>query len=203
MHEVILGSCDPDELRDEIARLRSLIARLEDRVVELDRMAHLDPLLEVANRRGLMRELDSMIARHERHETGGAVLFVDLNGLKLINDKLGHAGGDLALVHVAEQLRSGVRLTDCVARLGGDEFCVLLERVDQASAVETVDRLVDLVASREFVFAEQRLFLSVAIGMTMVERGDTPAQLLARADRAMYQVKDEATHQLVLRYGEA
>lgn len=192
MHEVILESRDSDELRDEIARLRSMIARLEDRVVHLDRMAHLDPLLEVANRRGLMRELDSMIARHERHDTGGAVLFVDLNGLKGLNDEFGHEGGDQALMHVARQLRSGVRLTDCVARLGGDEFCILLERVDEARANETVERLVDLVASEPFSFGGQQLNLSVAIGMTLVQRGDTPSELLARADRAMYRVKAAA-----------
>jgi diguanylate cyclase (GGDEF)-like protein len=189
MREIAVESRDVDELRDEIARLRQTIARLEDKVIDLDRLAHLDPLAEVMNRRGLMRELDTMIARHERHDTPAAVLFVDLNSLKCLNDRLGHEGGDAALVHVSRQLLQGVRITDCVARLGGDEFCILLERADEASAIETAERLVKRVETEEFSFAGQRVPLSVAIGMTLVRRGDTPSDILARADQAMYRVK--------------
>ena len=119
MHEIALDS-DPDSLRDEVARLRATIAQLEDTVIKLDRLAHLDSLAEVMNRRGLMRELDTMIARHERHNAPGAVLFVDLNALKSLNNNYGHEGGDAALIHVSQVLLAGVRITDCVARLGGD-----------------------------------------------------------------------------------
>jgi diguanylate cyclase (GGDEF)-like protein len=192
MHEIALESCDPESLRDEVSRLRATIARLEDKVIELDRLAHLDPLAEVMNRRGLMRELDTMVARHERYDSPGAVLFVDLNGLKSLNNNYGHEGGDAALVHVSRVLLEGVRITDCVARLGGDEFCILLERADEESAIETAERLVELVAGTEFRFNGQQIPLSVAIGMTLLERGDTPRDVLARADRAMYRVKAAA-----------
>ena len=93
-----------------------------------------------------------MIARYERHGTPAAVLFVDLDGLKMLNDRFGHEGGDAALLHVAEQADRGDRSTDCVARLGGDEFCVLLDHADEKSALETAGRLVDLVAGEEFLF---------------------------------------------------
>jgi diguanylate cyclase (GGDEF)-like protein len=192
MHEVALERRDPTQLLDEIARLRADIACLEARVEELDKLAHQDALVPLSNRRGMLRELEMMIARHQRHGTPAAVLFVDLNDLKLLNDQYGHVGGDAALVSVAEKLRAGTRATDCVARLGGDEFCVLLDHADEKIALETAERLVDSIARDEFLFEEIPIPLSVAIGVTLIEEGDSPATVLARADKAMYRVKDAA-----------
>ncbi|MFL6749252.1 MAG: GGDEF domain-containing protein [Sphingomicrobium sp.] len=192
MHEVALERRDPTQLLDEIARLRADIACLEARVEELDKLAHQDALVPLFNRRGMLRELEMMIARHQRHGTPAAVLFVDLNDLKLLNDQYGHVGGDAALVSVAEKLRAGTRATDCVARLGGDEFCVLLDHADEKIALETAERLVDSIARDEFLFEEISIPLSVAIGVTLIEEGDSPATVLARADKAMYRVKDAA-----------
>jgi diguanylate cyclase (GGDEF)-like protein len=192
MHDVALEKRDPAQLLDEIARLRSDIARLESKVEELDRLAHQDPLVPLANRRGMLRELEMMIARHERHGTPAAMLFVDLNDLKMLNDKFGHVGGDAALVCVAEKLLAGTRANDLVARLGGDEFCVLLDHADEDSALETAERLVDGIARQDFLFEGTPIPLSVAIGVTLIEKGDTPATILARADKAMYRVKAAA-----------
>lgn len=192
MHDVALESQKPAELLEEIARLQGQVMRLESEVAELDRLAHLDPLVSIANRRGLMRELETMIARHERHGTPAAMLFVDLDGLKILNDSHGHEGGDAALVHVAQQLLAGVRSTDCVARLGGDEFCVLLDHADEASAMETAQRLVHGVSGEDFLFEGRPMALSIAIGMTPIQPGDCPATVLSRADKAMYRVKAAA-----------
>ena len=192
MHDVALESREPAELLEEIARLRLHIMRLEAEVSELDRLAHLDSLVPVANRRGMMRELETMIARFERHGTPAAMLFVDLDGLKILNDNYGHEGGDAALIHVAEQLLAEVRSNDTVARLGGDEFCVLLDHSDEASAMETAERLVNRVAGEDFLFGGKPMPLSVAIGMTPIQPGDTPASVLSRADQAMYRVKAAA-----------
>jgi diguanylate cyclase (GGDEF)-like protein len=192
MHDVALEQRDPAQLLEEIARLRADIARLESRVEELDRLAHQDPLVPLFNRRGMLRELEMMIARHERHGTPAAMLFVDLNDLKLLNDEHGHVGGDAALVNVSEKLLAGTRANDCVARLGGDEFCVLLDHADEKSALETAERLVDAIAGHEFLFEGTPIPLSVAIGVTLIETGDTPATVLARADKAMYRVKAAA-----------
>lgn len=192
MHDVALEQRDPAQLLEEIARLRDDVARLEARVEELDRLAHVDALVPLANRRGMLRELESMIARHERHAEPAAMLFVDLNDLKLLNDQFGHCGGDAALVMVAQKLLDGTRANDCVARLGGDEFCVLLDRADEKSAVETAERLVASIAGQELLFEGTPIPLSVAIGVTLIEKGDTPATVLARADKAMYRVKAAA-----------
>ena len=192
MHDVALEQRDPAQLLEEIARLRTEISRLESKAEELDRLAHRDPLVPLFNRRGMLRELETMIARHDRHGHPAAVLFVDLNGLKMLNDSFGHMGGDAALVTVAEKLIEGTRATDCVARLGGDEFCVLLDHADEKSAIETAERLVDIIACEECLFEGSPMPLSVAIGVTLIEEGDTPATVLARADKAVYRVKAAA-----------
>lgn len=192
MHDVALEQRDPAQLLEEITRLRADVANLQAKVTELDQLAHRDALVPLANRRGMLRELETMIARHDRHKTPAAMLFVDLNDLKLLNDSFGHCGGDAALVMVAEKLVEGTRATDCVARLGGDEFCVLLDHADEKSALETAERLVDLIAAEKCQFEGTPMPLSVAIGVTLIEQGDTPATVLARADKAMYRVKAAA-----------
>jgi diguanylate cyclase (GGDEF)-like protein len=192
MHDVALEQRDPAQLLEEITRLRADVASLKSKVAELDQLAHRDALVPLANRRGMLRELETMIARHDRHKTPAAMLFVDLNDLKVLNDSFGHCGGDAALVMVAEKLVEGTRATDCVARLGGDEFCVLLDHADEKSALETAERLVDLIAAEKCQFEGSPMPLSVAIGVTLIEEGDTPATVLARADKAMYRVKAAA-----------
>lgn len=192
MHDVALEQSDPAQLLEEIARLRAEVMRLEAKVEELDRLAHRDALVPLVNRRGMLRELEMMIARHERHGTPAAMLFVDLDDLKMLNDKFGHMGGDAALMKVAEKLLQGTRTNDCVARLGGDEFCILLDHADEKDALETAERLVDSIAGEDFLFEGAPIPLSVAIGVTLIERGDTPATVLLRADKAMYRVKTAA-----------
>jgi diguanylate cyclase (GGDEF)-like protein len=139
-------TADPEALLAEISRLRGEVATLEARVEELDRLANMDSLVPVANRRGLIAQLDMMIARFERHGTPGALLFVDVDGLKALNDAFGHAAGDAALIHLTEMMVASVRQTDMVARIGGDEFVILLDHADEGSACDTAARLADRVA---------------------------------------------------------
>jgi diguanylate cyclase (GGDEF)-like protein len=179
-------------LRSEIARLRATVARLESQVGELDRLAHEDPLVPLPNRRGFERQLAGLIDRTERYGDAGALLFIDVDGLKVVNDSFGHDAGDAALIHVAELLIGGVRQSDTVARFGGDEFAVLLERVDLPQANETAARLTDRIAGTSFSYEGCAIPLSAAIGIAEIRTGDTPEAVLARADRAMYEQKAAA-----------
>jgi diguanylate cyclase (GGDEF)-like protein len=176
----------------ELAELRARIAELEGRCAELDRLAHYDTLVPVPNRRGFVRQLELTIARHKRYRHPAAVLFVDLDGLKMLNDSFGHLAGDAALIHVAAQLSRGVRESDCVGRLGGDEFGVLLDHADEATAADAARRLVETIAREKFFVDGIPVPLSVAIGLTVIEADDTPTAVLARADAAMYQGKAAA-----------
>jgi diguanylate cyclase (GGDEF)-like protein len=183
---------DPLLLRAEIARLRQEIVRLERQVGELDRLAHHDALVPLPNRRGFERQLSAMIDRVNRYGDGGAMLFIDVDGLKMVNDSFGHEAGDAALIHVAKLLMGGIRQSDCVARFGGDEFAVLLERVDMAQANETAARLTDRIAGSHFSHDGAAIPLSAAIGIAEIRSGDSPEAVIARADQAMYEQKAAA-----------
>jgi diguanylate cyclase (GGDEF)-like protein len=176
-------------LIDEIERLRAKLAEYEARVAELDRLAHRDPLVDLPNRRSFLANLERMVARINRYGGEAALLFVDLDGLKAINDKFGHHAGDQALLQVARLLVASVRESDLVARLAGDEFGILLEHSNELSAWQTALRVVEAVDDCEFCVNSACLPLSVAVGVGVIQRGDTAQTVLARADKEMYRIK--------------
>jgi len=192
MNDSVIDVTNRDTLLGEIKRLRSEIAQLQEKVALLDRLAHLDVLIDLPNRRGFMRQLETAIDRVTRYDDAGALLFVDIDGLKMINDSFGHQAGDEALIQVAQMLSQGVRKSDCVARLGGDEFGILLERANEGSALETANRLVSMIADCEFCYEGMCLPLSVAVGVAVIEPNDCPEAVMARADEAMYLQKAAA-----------
>lgn len=183
---------DHDRLILEISQLRGKVARLQERVEQLDQLAHQDPLINLPNRRGFMRELERLIARVERYGLKAAMLFVDVDGLKIINDSFGHRAGDEALIQVANLLAKGVRHSDVVARIGGDEFGILLECADEDAAQETAARLIEQISGCEFLHDGEPLPLGVAIGVGMIDALDTPESVMERADEAMYRRKAAA-----------
>lgn len=189
MSDQVSEEADVQRLIEEISRLRGQVAQLQERVEQLDHLAHQDSLIDLPNRRGFLRELERLIARVSRYDAKAAMLYVDVDGLKLINDSCGHLAGDQALIQVADLLSSGVRKSDVVARIGGDEFGILLENADEPSAHETASRLVDLIAGCEFLHEGTSLPLSVAIGVGMIEASDAAETVMARADLEMYRRK--------------
>ena len=192
MSEAMSDAGEVERLIEEITTLRGRVAQLQERVEQLDQLAHQDTLINLPNRRGFMRELERLIARFERYQSGSAMLYVDLDGLKMINDTFGHKVGDEALIQVADQLSKGVRRSDVVARIGGDEFGILLDNATEESAHETATRLADLIAGCDFTHDGDVLPLSVAIGVSMIGNKDTPDSVMSRADHEMYRRKDAA-----------
>jgi diguanylate cyclase (GGDEF)-like protein len=186
------GPPKPDEpftLLAEIERLRGELARAEARLAEVDRLAHLDELVELPNRRSFINSLQRILLQVQDHGAQAAVLFADVDGLKLINDKFGHRAGDRALIKVAHVLVESVRRDDIVGRLGGDEFAVLLKDADELSAWRMALRVAEAVGESSLQLGERALPLSVAVGAAMIEKGDTPEGVLSRADQVMYRFK--------------
>ncbi len=192
MSDPVTELADTRQLLDENARLRGQVAELQERVDTLDRLAHQDTLIKLPNRRGFMRELERLVDRAKRYGHHAAMLFVDLDGLKMINDSFGHRAGDEALIAVAQLLTKGVRRSDVVARIGGDEFAILLENSTEQSAHETAARLVDLVCGSEFIHDGDALPLSIAIGVAMIDGDGAPEAVMAVADEEMYRRKAAA-----------
>ncbi len=173
----------------ELARLRAEVARLERRVAELELLADRDPLLPVLNRRAFVRELGRALAFQQRYGGEAALVFLDLDGLKRINDGQGHAAGDAALAAVAAVLADHVRESDVVGRLGGDEFAVLLAQAPLADARAKADDLAARVREAVVAHEGRRVPVSASFGVRALDPARTPAELLAEADAAMYLAK--------------
>ncbi|PWN02366.1 two-component system response regulator [Nocardioides silvaticus] len=165
--------------------------KLEDAIT---RMALEDPLTGLANRRVFSDRLDEAVVRASSAGRVCAVLFIDLDGFKVVNDTHGHAAGDAVLTDVARRLRSSVRQGDTIARLGGDEFAVLCEATDLDAVAETAARIEEEL-SYVAVIDGQRVRVSASVGFATADRAGSPDTLLRRADEAMYASKSRADDQ--------
>jgi diguanylate cyclase (GGDEF)-like protein/PAS domain S-box-containing protein len=165
---------------------------LERQTIEDDirhRALH-DPLTRLPNRVLFLDRLEHALARLERRQSMIAILFLDLDQFKLVNDSLGHNVGDELLAAAAPRLRQAVRASDTVARFGGDEFGVLLEDIfSQQDAVEAAERIASQF-SRPFVLAGGRHFITTSIGIALARGGETAQDLIRDADAAMYRAKE-------------
>jgi len=157
----------------------------------LNYLAFYDSLTGLPNRLLLLDRIRQTTLESERHERLAAILYLDLDRFKLVNDTLGHEAGDLLLKSVAARLSGCVRSGDTVARLGGDEFTVVLANVAHVDDVGRVAQKVLDVFAQPFLLAAQELFVSPSIGITLFPFDDRdPELLLKNADAAMYHAKD-------------
>jgi diguanylate cyclase (GGDEF)-like protein len=168
-----------DTLMSELNKSRARIAELETRIDE-------DPLTGLLNRRGLVKTLERSLAYMRRYGGSAALLFLDLDRFKMVNDRYGHPAGDWVLRHAARLIADHVRASDVVSRVGGDEFVVLLWnlRVEQADAKARA--LEELIATSPFELNGNRYVVEISVGLTMLAADDTSGTALARADQAMY-----------------
>jgi len=177
-----ISAQDISERRRAEQDLRDLTAVLTEQAVR-------DPLTGLANRALLEERLRTALARDARSGESTAVLFLDLDGFKDVNDQHGHAVGDAVLRKVAERLCAVVRPSDTVARLGGDEFVVLVEGASQIALDALVPRLITGVTAPLHVH-RKRIEVGVSVGVAMASGGDDdPQGLLSRADHRMYAAK--------------
>ncbi|MEO0440310.1 MAG: GGDEF domain-containing protein [Pseudomonadota bacterium] len=170
--------------------LQEQVRQLQSRLQEMERLAHHDVLTGLPNRRYFIKSLENRVARCLRYGDNSALLFLDVNNLKKINDTHGHGAGDLALSHLGQLLSNHVRQTDFVARIGGDEFGILLDNLDADEVERKIAALLDRISNSEIQHRETALNLRVAIGYCFVGPRDTVTDLLSRADAAMYANKD-------------
>jgi diguanylate cyclase (GGDEF)-like protein len=176
------------------AEVDALAAQLKDsrtRIQELEARVDVDPLTDVLNRRGFERELKRSLAYVKRYGVNAALIYVDLDEFKPVNDRHGHGAGDLVLKAVAAALVRNVRASDVVARLGGDEFVVLLWNVNGAEAAAKAADLEAAVYGTPVRWGASTLVVGASAGVALLGALDTSADALARADAAMYGRKVE------------
>lgn len=181
-----------DQLRD-IRRERDALRRenrvLKIAVAELERVSERDTLTPLFNRRYFLTAIHHRMARFERHAERAAVVFVDVNQLKLINDSFGHAAGDFALMEIAKRLAESIRATDVAARIGGDEFGLILDQSSEEGARAQIARLGDVLTAAPAEYDGHRIALSACFGIAMLQSGMNESDILAAADRDMYRNK--------------
>jgi diguanylate cyclase (GGDEF)-like protein len=173
-------------LAAEVARLEGELTEMRARLRELEARAELDPLTEVFNRRGFERELKRVMAYVERYGGSVALVYLDLDDFKPVNDRYGHAAGDVVLRAIASALTRCVRASDAVARLGGDEFVLLLWNLSERAALTKAESLERAIAAQAVPIGQATISVGASAGVTMLAHGDTLTDVLARADAAMY-----------------
>jgi len=184
---------------ESVERIGSLLQHTEE---SLWRQANYDELTGLANRYMFRHHLDNEISRAQRKSTGIALLFLDLNLFKQINDTYGHESGDRVLQHVAKRLTGCVREVDMAARLGGDEFTILLGELGNRAVVERICANIQAALTEPIVLGDVTVRLSCSIGVALYpEHGAQPDALLRHADMAMYQAKRVGSNLCVV-YGE-
>ncbi len=175
----------------ENERLKRELAVARARVSDLEARADVDPLLDILNRRGFERELKRALAHIKRYGTEAALMFVDLDGFKGVNDRYGHGAGDALLKAVARELVGHVRASDVVGRLGGDEFGVLIWHAGEEQALAKARELESLIARVAIIHGKARIEVGASVGMALLVADTTPEDMIGAADHAMYERKQE------------
>lgn len=186
-------------LLEENERLRQSLATARARVARFEQLADCDSLVPAFNRRAFMRELRRTISYGARYASVNSVLYFDINGMKEINDTLGHAAGDAALMRIARVLDANLRDSDIVGRLGGDEFGVILKNANAERARKKAASLAHALAAEPVHWQGWPIPVEAAFGVHEISEEDTALSALYAADQSMYAQKDEVRRAKLLR----
>ena len=184
-----------DSAKQTIRGLRSKLAAAQRRVAELEAAADTDFLLDIPNRRGFERELLRAIAYMKRYRASGALIVLDVDRLKPINDSFGHAAGDEVLKAIAAALTRQVRASDVVGRLGGDEFALLLWNLSETDARAKAAALEEAIDALSFSFAGSKVSAGASAGVAILGAHAEAGKALEEADSAMYLRKAQRRHE--------
>jgi diguanylate cyclase (GGDEF)-like protein len=179
-----------------VRRLKAELAQALERIDELQAHADTDFLLDILNRRGFERELNRSIAYIKRYHASGALIVLDVDRLKPINDAFGHAAGDQVLKAVVAELQRQVRASDVIGRLGGDEFALLLWHLSETDAHAKAAALEQAIDRLSFVFRGHTATAGVSAGVALLGPHAEAGKALEEADGAMYVRKAQRRHEM-------
>jgi diguanylate cyclase (GGDEF)-like protein len=185
----------PADPKLTIRRLKSQLANAQSRIAELEASADQDFLLDIPNRRGFERELNRAIAYIKRYHASGALIVLDVDRLKPINDAYGHAAGDEVLKAIVAVLLRHIRSSDVIGRLGGDEFALLLWNLSETDARAKAASLEEAVDGLSFVFRGRSISAGASAGVAILGAHAEAGKALEEADSAMYVRKAQRRHE--------
>ncbi|MHB8272144.1 GGDEF domain-containing protein [Bradyrhizobium sp.] len=185
----------PADPKLTIRRLKSQLAKAQSRIDELEASADQDFLLDIPNRRGFERELNRAIAYIKRYHASGALIVLDVDRLKPINDAYGHAAGDEVLKAIVAVLLRHVRSSDVIGRLGGDEFALLLWNLSETDARAKAASLEQAVDALSFTFRGRNISAGASAGVAILGVHAEAGKALEEADSAMYMRKAQRRHE--------
>ena len=184
-----------DDAKAEVRRLKAQLAKAMARIEQLQALADTDFLLGIPNRRGFERELGRAISHIQRYHASGALIVLDVDRLKPINDNFGHAAGDQVLKAIVAVLSRQIRSSDLIGRLGGDEFALLLWNLSETDAHAKAASLEEDIDRLSFAFAGSTVTTGVSAGVVVLGPHSETGRVLAEADGAMYVRKAQRRHE--------
>lgn len=193
------------DMSKSVTETRQMLEKkVQERTLELDRLVKIDPMTELLNRRGMNEAMSAELKRSARTSRAVGILWIDIDMFKEINDSYGHCVGDDVLVSVAAMIRHSVREYDHVARWGGDEFIVLMPECTWGSLEKCGSRILETVAAKKIHVRGSDNYISVRVSVGgYMSVGETADRMLARADKALYDAKENGRGILVLDRGES
>ena len=183
------------DAKAEIRRLKMQLTKANARIEALQAAAETDFLLGIPNRRGFERELGRAISYIQRYQASGALIVLDVDRLKPINDNFGHAAGDEVLKAIVSMLSRQIRTSDMIGRLGGDEFALLLWNLSETDAHAKPAAFEEDIDGLSFSFEGHTVVTGVSAGVAILGPHSDGARALADADRAMYLRKAQRRHE--------
>jgi diguanylate cyclase len=187
-----------ENLRTNLEVMQTKIARDRAKRKSLEQEILVDPLTGIANRRAIERHLSKAIRKYQRHKKVFAMIFIDIDDFKRVNDTYGHLLGDKCLKKLVNKIKPIIRESDFMARYGGDEFIIVLPGADRRAAQSVARKLSDKISRTRFLYHNSEIELSVSIGLTQVEESDySPQSIFTRADAALYEAKNQGKNRVI------
>jgi len=196
--EIHKSQQDLAEARRKVESYELRVRSLEHELAQTARMVQNDPLTHALNRRGLDEVFRIEVSRSSRYRVPLTVVMIDLDDFKAINDHLGHAAGDRALIHFVTTAQASLRSTELIARTGGEEFVVVFPATGLTESVDAIRRLQRELARSRFQFEGQSRVMTFSGGAAAWREGESLAQILRRADTAMYEAKNGGKDRIII-----
>lgn len=196
MRETRVIQLNAQRSRDELNQMRTKVSaaerevlRLQDELASASQMVRHDPLTGALNRKGMDEALETEVARAKRHHSQLCLALLDIDNFKKLNDSLGHAAGDAALVHLAKVVQQAIRPEDTLARYGGEEFVVILPGTPLENAVNAMVRVQRELTRRFFLHNNDKILITFSCGVAELGEDESASAAIQRADGAMYLAK--------------